>query len=500
MQLFLALFIALFNLTFAFPDPSSTYTININNTNASLINYPDENIMHGVVNPMGSAGDVNGDGIDDIFIDVPSFRYGALYVIYGRKGGIDLNIDVTNLTSEQGFAIYSPDNHTTFAQSVGVAGDINGDGLDDIMTAIDKVGNTSETATGKIFVIYGRKGGLPNIYMNQTNITGSVGFTISNIPSAWGNDGQIVMSAAGDINHDGNQDILIGAPHWQDTGAVLVVYGRQGNLPDMDWNNITSDQAAMIYSQKSGWWFGMILAPAGDVNGDGIDDFLVSCQINDVFRAYYSGFNTADMNSTMSFAIIGDLYDNLFATQLAPRGGDINQDGINDIIIGYPRGRPKDNSTTIYVLYGTKNIRDKISLSQFTPSDGVKIVGTDIDYESGVSGVGDVNGDGVDDILIGDCYASDQAYLSGAAYVLYGSKNGLPSTVNLTTLEKDQGYRITGPGGRQEWFGDWAFPAGDVNGDGVNDMIIGLGFKPFTYIVYGTHGTPTLEQSSKIIT
>jgi len=512
MQLFLAFFIALLNLTFAFPDPGSTYTININDTNGSLITYPSQNIMQGVVNPMGSAGDVNGDGIDDMFITVPSFVYGAVYVIYGRKGGIDSNIDVTNLTSEQGFAIYSPDKYISFAESVGAAGDINGDGLDDIMTVHDKIGNTSETSTATIFVIYGRKGGLPNIYINQTNITGSIGFTISNIPSAWGHDASILMSRAGDINHDGNQDILIGAPHWQDTGAVLVVYGRKGNLPDMDWNNITSDQAALIYSKAIGLWFGMVLAPAGDVNGDGIDDFLVSCQINDkVFTTRYSyifviygdrnftGFNLADWNSTLGFFIVGDLYDSLFAHQLSARGGDINGDGINDIIIGYRRSILKDNSTTIYVLYGTKNIRDQIFLAQFTPSDGVKIVGTDINYEAGVSGVGDVNGDGVDDILIGDCYASAQAYLSGDAYVLYGSKNGLPSTVNLTMLEKDQGYRITGRGGVQEWFGFWVNPAGDVNADGINDMMIGMGYINITYVVYGTHGTPNVEKSRKIM-
>jgi len=111
-----------------------------------------------------------------------------------------------------------------------------------------------------------------------------------------------------------------------------------------------------------------------------------------------------------------------------------------------------------------------------------------------------VNGDGVDDLLIGDYEASiNPQDLSGAAFVLYGSKNGLPRTMNLTMLERDQGYRITGPGRAQDWFGYWVNPAGDVNDDGINDMMNGLVSRDVADVVNGTHGTSSKKKNNEQI-
>ena len=513
MQLQFALLLALLSLTLVSSDNITTYTININDTQGSLLTLPNCGNINVVANPMGSVGDMNGDGIDDMFVTCPSFNFGAVYVIYGRKGGIDPNLNLANLTHEQGFAIYPPSIYAGLGEAIAPAGDVNGDGLADLITMRGVVTGLKEALAGEVYVIYGKKGGIPDIYLNQTNITGDIGFTIHNVPVAASSDAKILVSKAGDVNGDGNDDILIGAPFYLDLGAVLVVYGRKGNLPDMDFQNVTSDQAALITSPTQGLYFGKLVAPAGDVNGDGIDDFLATCIMNDeipwtlhsyIYVIYgsknFADFSIGSFNSSLGFVMIGDPFDGNFPLHLSARGGDINADGINDIIILYRRAFRTVRSETIYVIYGTRNIRDQILLWQFPASDGVRIVGAEIDYEGGVSGVGDVNGDGVDDIIIGDYSASTetQAY-TGAAYVLYGNKNGLQTPVELTTLERDQGYRILGPGKAQDWFGYRVNPAGDLNGDGINDMVIQLVRTDIAYVVYGTRGNPTSKKNNEQI-
>ena len=181
---------------------------------------------------VASAGDVNGDGFDDIIVGVPQGDNGGIdageaYVIFGKAAGF-ANLDLSTLGAAAGFIIQGDYAGDQAGRSVSSAGDVNGDGFDDIIVGA-LYGDNGGTSAGEAYVVFGKAAGFANI--DLSTLGAADGFIIQGAGSA-DNAGRSV-SSAGDINRDGFDDILVGAPLAETGFRVLrrgLCHFRQGKL------------------------------------------------------------------------------------------------------------------------------------------------------------------------------------------------------------------------------------------------------------------------------
>jgi Ca2+-binding RTX toxin-like protein len=317
---------------------------------------------------VSSAGDINGDGRDDLIVgarlgDNGGANAGEAYVIFGKSTGFT-NIDLTSLAPADGFIIQGQDPSDQAGCSVSSAGDVNGDGYDDLIVGAAFSDEGGHLAAGAAYLIFGKASGFANI--DLSSLSPSDGFIIQNY-DAYDYAGLSVASA-GDVNGDGFDDLIVGSPtnfSGAEPGTAFVIFGKASGFTNLD---LTA------------------LAPA-----DG-------------------------------FAILGDAPID-YAGRSVSSAGDINGDGFDDILVGAPGG---DNSGTgageAYVIFGKAAGFTNIDLGALAPSDGFVIEAKAAGDKAGqsVSAAGDVNGDGFDDILVGAPYDDTGAGNAGAAYIIYG--------------------------------------------------------------------------------
>ena len=225
---------------------------------------------------VSAAGDINGDGIDDLIIGAPyattAENYaGASYVLFGSNQGLPSPLNLSELNGSNGFAINGSSTYGYSGTSVSAAGDINGDGIDDLVIGAPGA-SPIENYSGASYVVFGS--GQPWAgSLNLSSLDGSNGFVLNGV-SAYDESGTSV-SAAGDINGDGIDDLVIGAPY-AGAGASYVVFGSEGpwtgslNLSSLDGSN-----GFVINGVTIGDSMGGAVSTAGDINGDGIDDLVI---------------------------------------------------------------------------------------------------------------------------------------------------------------------------------------------------------------------------------
>jgi hypothetical protein len=168
--------------------------------------------------------------------------------------------------------------------------------------------------------------------------------------------------------------------------------------------------------------------------------------------------------------------------------GDVNGDGFDDLLVGATAAGAS------YVVFGkASGFAANLNLSALDGTNGFRLSGAG----SSVSGAGDVNGDGFADLLIGASYADGaryadpNGYSSGASYVVFGQAGGFGANLNLSSLDGTNGFQLSG--GSAVDFSSWSVSAaGDVNGDGFGDLLIGVhapdpsGNTPgASYVVFG---------------
>jgi len=186
-----------------------------------------------------------------------------------------------------------------------------------------------------------------------------------------------------------------------------------------------------------------------------------------------AAFNISDINGTNGFRISAQGPFS-FAGRSVSGAGDVNGDGIADVIVGaFPINSFRYDS---YVVFGSREAFPATINSSSSPlngSNGFTITGAG----DNVSGAGDINGDGIDDLIVNSYPANN--------YVVFGSREGFPTTLNPLTLDGSNGFNIntnTPPflvGSSNKVSG-----AGDVNGDGISDLIIGV--SNASYVVFGS--------------
>ncbi|MEQ1828955.1 MAG: integrin alpha, partial [Pirellula sp.] len=362
-----------------------------------------------------------------------------------------------------------------------------GDGFDDLIIGAyfaDASGNAKQAA-GESYVIFGNSI-LPSTIV-LSNL-GSAGITIFGADE--GDLSGCSVSGAGDINGDGFDDLIIGARGADalgnakpDAGETYVIFGGSTLPSTIDLTNLGSADIT-IFGADAIDESGRAVSGAGDVNGDGFDDLIIGA-----FRADALGnakesagesyviFGASSLPTTIHLSNPGSAGVTIFGAGIGNSSGgsvsdagDVNGDGFDDLIIGARNVRSSSGES--YVVFGGASLPVTIDVANLGPA-GITIFGIDAGDLSGnsVSGAGDVNGDGFDDLIIGALHVTTgSATYIGESYVIFG-RSSFPANIELANIGIE-GITIFGSE-RLDRSGGSVSNAGDVNGDGFDDLIIG---------------------------
>jgi len=469
---------------------------------------------------IANVGDINGDGIDDFAIGatgVGGASQGAVYIVFGTASGFGANFSLTSLNGTNGFQINGGEYAQDFVGvSVAGAGDVNNDGIDDLLIGASGA-DPDGGGSGAAYVLFGKNTAIDGAFATEiatSSLTGTTGFQIS---GTTGGDGLGFSVAMGDFNGDGIEDMLVGANQADSyRGAGYVIFGKDtavngafaGNIDvaTLNGSNGFKMPAINVYD-----YAGTSVANAGDVNGDGIDDIMVTAigadpNGSNSGAAYIVFGKTTGFTASVSLSALngadGFRISGLAAgdqTGISSAGiGDVNEDGIDDILIG---ANGLTNNGGAFVIFGRNtalngNFSSNVNVSTLNGTNGYRIDGEASGDNLGirVAGTGDVNGDGVNDFIIGSTGKDDGGSNAGAAYVIFGGSTvGSTGTVTLSALTGTNGFQINGEaaGDNLSRVGGW----GDFNDDGAMDILVSTSFHDAggnnsgaAWILYGLPG------------
>ena len=474
---------------------------------------------------VSSAGDVNADGYEDFLVGAPSSdldgtgnNTGRAYVVFGSASGHntvnlqDIEDRVLVAGKVKGFAVTGETGGDELGVSVTALGDINGDGVDDFAVGASLADTSNKGVNGSAYVVYGRANGDTDISAKNIRTDSSLGFVIDG--QANGDWAGSVVSNAGDVNGDGINDLLVTSQksdvNGSDSGRAYVVFGSSTNI-NVELDQLgTSGKGFEIKGGRVGDHFGVSATGIGDINGDGFADLLIGANevdgtngsdVGAAYVVYGKVSSTAvDMASfqtgTDGFAIKGEVAWDTLGQSVAVIG-DVNGDGINDFAIGAPQRNvgPANDVGRTYVVFGGANSTD-ITLADLEAGTGGFVINGVGDWDrsgQSVASVGDLNGDGLADMIIGA--SKEGTNESGAAYVVFGKTGG--TAVNLSDVAAGTGGFFIKPSTNTgaDIFGFSVASAGDLNGDGLDDFIVGAPQKDVTnvgsdtgesYVIFGS--------------
>ena len=488
---------------------------------------------------VASAGDVNGDGLSDIILssvyaDINGRNNaGAAYVIFGKYGNIS-DIDLNIFNYSQGYRIIGASPYDYIGNAVSSAGDFNGDGYADVIVGAPGV----DSGKGAAYIIYNSGAtasptATPTVFptvlpspsptveptlpervvsdIDLASINPNQAIRIAG--AAVGDQTGYSVASAGDFNGDGYDDIIIGAFKSSPilrayAGISYVLFGSSGSFVDIDLLHLPPSQGFKIFGSANEDESGYSVSGAGDFNGDGLDDIILASRKADPngntdFGICYIIFgksidiadiDLASLDSANGFRILGAANDGRTNWKVGGRG-DINGDGFSDVIISsqYVHKAGRSDAGTSYVIFGKASNFAEIDLSILTAPLGFAIFGKSGSHSGTlVATVGDFNGDGYDDFVIGAALGDLNGRTnSGTSYLIFGKSSGY-TNIDLLYLTPDHGFTVSGADA-QDLSGHAVSYAGDINGDGFDDVIIGAnGADPnsrtnagISYVIFG---------------
>ncbi|MDZ8093521.1 MAG: hypothetical protein RMZ42_16545, partial [Nostoc sp. DedQUE05] len=418
---------------------------------------------------VSNAGDINNDGIDDLIIGAYNTgpydkdNAGQSYVVFGGTNlGSGGSLDLSSLNGTNGFIINGIAVNPYSGYSVSNAGDINNDGIDDLIIGAPNAKGNGKDNAGQSYVMFGKTNLGSGGTLNLSSLDGTNGFLINGI--AENDSSGISVSNAGDINNDGIDDLIIGAPGVKrngirNTGQSYVVFGgtNLGSGGTLNLSDLNGTNGFLINAIAVDDFLGAFVSNAGDINNDGIDDLIIGAfnpyadDRNYPWQSYVvfggrnlgSGgtLNLSSLDGTNGFLINGIAVGDDSEGISIRNAEDINNDGIDDLIIGAPGAKPNGirRAGQSYVVFGGTNLGSGgiFNLAFLNGNNGFIINGIAEDNYSGksVSNAGDINNDGIDDLIIGAPYADPNGIRdAGQSYVVFGGTNIATSNTspNLT--------------------------------------------------------------------
>ena len=511
------------------------------------------------------AGDVNGDGLADLIVGA---RWGGdgdddageAYIIYGKadpdtgdgaagtqfgaaekEGAMRQFLDTTHLAAADGFVIQGDAAYDNLGESVSAAGDVNGDGLADLIVGAHQ-GRDGGTNAGEAYIIYGKAG------TTGTQFGEAVALSVS-------------------VNTDMEHPV---------TTTITTTLGEGDSAPAdsvvrrvLDTTELAPAAGFIIQGDVGGDYLGKSVSGLGDINGDGLADLIVGAyrggdggtdageayivygkvdadgdgtqfgSTEGVGMAMRQVLDTTDLAAADGFILLADAAGDRLGWSVSG-AGDINGDGLADLIVGALYGDDGGNTFAgeAYIVYGKIDadgdgtqfgtaemegeMRQVLDTTKLAPAEGFVLQGDRAFDQLGwsVSGAGDINGDGLDDLIVGANVGSDGGTSAGEAYIIYGkagtdgtqfgmevrlrssgrtvTDNSEPSNsvvrqvLDTSLLAPADGFILQGDV-MNDQLGYSVSGAGDINGDGLADLIVGalggFGATGKAYIVYGKAGT-----------
>jgi Ca2+-binding RTX toxin-like protein len=450
----------------------------------------------------------------------------------------------------------------SFGSKLGGVGDINNDGYADFIV-MSPHANIGVNDTGALYLVFG--GPALGTSIDVSALNGTNGFLISGLVDMTLAES---ISGIGDFNGDGFGDMVLGD---LEANGAFVIFGAASFTSTLSVADLDGTNGFFLAGVAADEWAGEAVSGIGDINNDGLDDFAIGGRFTATDGSVYVVFgregpfdaagSLADLDGTNGFRVdgLGDL-DGLGQ---AVSGGDINGDGLSDLVMTAPTTSVDGmiSAGAVYVLYGKETAFDAVlTVDSITGATGATILGDTVSDWLGRTAdvIGDFNGDGYDDIVLGsvnggadgavwvvfggptminsiteldgtngfrmlsaaggiigrtvsggdingdgfaDIVMGDQnADPSGLVYVIFGRASGLPATLDLVNLAPTDGFTFGGSGAA---LGSGAAAIGDVNGDGLDDFMAGgINVRPGggAFLIYGMQADLTLVGSGAVDT
>ena len=390
---------------------------------------------------VASGGDIDGDGYGEILVGAPDYplpssKKGAIFIYYGSADGFDL----AKTDTLRGNTLFPTATVNFLGYALSFAGDVNGDGYADILVGVEELQLS--------LVLEGSATGI-NTSGSGASATQLTGAATTNF--GWD------VSNAGDINADGYSDIMVASTNaGTHSGGEVYIYNGSSS-------GVETTPVDTLANEISGSQFGHTLALAGDINGDGLSD--VSSFAGGNFYVYYSDTTGAKTNKFFSTSKFSPTSTSTSVNGTAASGaGDVNGDGYSDIVAGSSflnNGQLQEGG--FFVYHGSSSGLNTSAAVSFQSNKANSSMG------NSVSSAGDVNGDGYNDILVGvqnyevETGSGFHNNNRGLVLIYYGSSTGIvtaePDSIVGTETGAMLGASVSG--------------AGDINGDGISDVIAG---------------------------